>query len=389
MFIRVLNVTLVAFLVIFAFFNGLLISFGNSPQMSFTLIGSFVIYMASKPMKREIFIVILLGILFKIVYESTIGVSPYFGSNVISFLGFIGASSILVLLLTSIRKNDFFVFLVATFFPFITVIVGFILPITNTLSPVIFDAHLLAVSTILDIEPSFYFGRILSKHPLLWNYSTILYYALPLPVALLCSAHLTKNRGEVYRLLSLFGAMSIIGFCIYMVCPATGPIYSFHEHFPHSTPDIFNTLKDNIHYNNVSAPRNAMPSLHFSTALLVYWNTTNMQKFYRVLAQLFLVGTGFIILGLGEHYFIDIIVAFPFSLIFQATATCIAYQLYNNTSYFIIIMSIALVSCWLILLRFWIYPLINWSLIMYVFILITLIFTHSGRRKLIGENIKR
>jgi hypothetical protein len=55
-----------------------------------------------------------------------------------------------------------------------------------------------------------------------------------------------------------------------------------------------------------------------STALLVFWNTRLLRRAARTTAALFLAGTGFAILALGEHYFIDIVAAFPFSLLFQA-----------------------------------------------------------------------
>ena len=110
--------------------------------------------------------------------------------------------------------------------------------------------------------------------------------------------------------------MSALGFCLYAVCPATGPIYAFREGFPSRPPSA-----SNLSLTLLAVPgavRNALPSLHFSTALLVFWNTLGMRKALRIASGLFLAGTGFAILALGEHYAIDMVVAVPFCLMCQA-----------------------------------------------------------------------
>lgn len=341
-----------------ALVNGLLDSLGHSPQFSFTLAGSFALFLAARPSRREIVVTLLLGLVLRVVYGATFVIQPYFGSVLISFAGFLGIASLMVLTYTAVRGKCFSTFGTAAFFPLVAIIVGFVLPVTSHLSPVTFDAHLLAADGNLGFQPSFLLGRIIHGRPLLWDLTSTVYYALPFAVALLCAAELRRNVSEVSRLLYLFGCMSAVGFSLYAVCPATGPLYAFRDWFPLAHPHL-SDLALGAALSVPGAPRNAIPSLHFSTALLVLWNTSHMRNAGRLAAGLFLAGTAFAILALGEHYLVDIVVAVPFSLVFQAAFTnnCHGNSTYKYRAMWI---GAGLVAVWLLMLRFWIQPLVAW-----------------------------
>jgi hypothetical protein len=70
----------------------------------------------------------------------------------------------------------------------------------------------------------------------------------------------------------------------------------------------------------VAGPRNAIPSLHMAWVLLAWWNSKGLPLWIRTIVALFLVFTVLSTLGTGEHYFIDLIVAFPFAVAVQAIA---------------------------------------------------------------------
>src|SRR5476649_377149 len=65
-----------------AFFNGLAASFGDSPQFSFTLAGSFALFLATRPARREMVATLVLGLALRLVYWATLGIKPYFGSEI-------------------------------------------------------------------------------------------------------------------------------------------------------------------------------------------------------------------------------------------------------------------------------------------------------------------
>src|ERR1051325_2451592 len=84
--------------------NGLLASLGHSPQFCFTLAGSFAIYLATRPAWLEIALTLLLGLGLRIAYGANFAVEPYFGSICISFAGFAGVASLMVLSYAAFRN---------------------------------------------------------------------------------------------------------------------------------------------------------------------------------------------------------------------------------------------------------------------------------------------
>ena len=78
------------FAVALAFLNGLAASYGNSPQFSFTLAGSFAVFLATRPARRDIVVTLVLGLALRLAYGTFLGVDPYFGSALIGFTGVLG-----------------------------------------------------------------------------------------------------------------------------------------------------------------------------------------------------------------------------------------------------------------------------------------------------------
>jgi hypothetical protein len=107
----------------------------------------------------------------------------------------------------------------------------------------------------------------------------------------------------------------IVGYGIYLFYPAAGPAYAFPAAFPRLTPVL-----SGLHAQMLAAPANAMPSLHMSAALLIWWNSRHWRR-ARFLALAFLALTILATIGLGEHYCTDLIVAVPYALFIQALGT--------------------------------------------------------------------
>jgi hypothetical protein len=74
------------------------------------------------------------------------------------------------------------------------------------------------------------------------------------------------------------------------------------------------------------ANRNAMPSVHFACALLVWWNTAALGRVWRALAAGYSILIFLATIGFGEHYLVDLVVAFPFALAVQAACLKSAWQ---------------------------------------------------------------
>jgi hypothetical protein len=85
--------------------------------------------------------------------------------------------------------------------------------------------------------------------------------------------------------------------------------------------------------------------------LLAMWYSRGLSVVERAIAAFFLIFTVFATMGLGEHYFIDLIVAFPFALFAQALSL---YELPWNNSQRLQSLSVGLFLTlgWLGILRF-------------------------------------
>jgi hypothetical protein len=117
----------------------------------------------------------------------------------------------------------------------------------------------------------------------------------------------------------------------------------------------------------VAGPRNAIPSLHMAWVLLAWWYSRGLSWLERLIVLIFVVFTAFATLGTGEHWFIDLMVAFPFALFIQAIAS---YSVPWKDSRRLAAFLFGLLGTigWLLMLRyeakfFWASPAIPWTLI--------------------------
>ena len=80
----------------------------------------------------------------------------------------------------------------------------------------------------------------------------------------------------------------VLGSLLYLLCPAVGPVWA-------QTP---------------GAPRNCMPSMHLTWALLLFCYSP---RWLRPFAAIFALLTALATLGLGEHYVLALVAALPFT----------------------------------------------------------------------------
>ena len=94
-----------------------------------------------------------------------------------------------------------------------------------------------------------------------------------------------------------------------------------------------------------------MPSLHFGAMLVLLWNSRAWRWPGRAVAIGFAAAMAFATMALGQHYLIDLVVAFPFIAAIQAAWTT-AVPLRSPCRYLPLIGGAALVAVWLLALRF-------------------------------------
>ena len=239
-----------------------------------------------------------------------------------------GLASLLSLLLRFIwseaehRRTVLAALLPAFLLPLYVVSAQNMLIIAQAVHATTLDLYLYKFDGSLGFQPSFWAGTLLLKHAVLYWISVLVYYSLPLAmgIAYAGSANLKRGRLSWYMLL-LFVVAGLLGWVFYNLFPATGPRYVFGSGFPAMSLSLpYASLKrlalEPIAISQIF-PRNAMPSLHFTWLILIWWNTRNFRWHVRALTALYLLFTALGTLGTGEHYLIDLIVAWPFALIVQ------------------------------------------------------------------------
>ena len=143
----------------------------------------------------------------------------------------------------------------------------------------------------------------------------LIYYSLPFVTTLVYAGHISRGRPRATNFALIAIGNLIAGYGVYLFYPAAGPAYAFPNVFPRLTPVL-----SGLHAQIIAAPANAMPSLHMSAALLIWWNSKHWRR-ARFLALAFLALTILATIGLGEHYCTDLIVAMPYALFIQALGT--------------------------------------------------------------------
>ena len=351
-------------------------TFELNPSFCFTLLGTFVIYLWTRPARSAWLAVFILAVALRATCARLMGgLGAYYGVWWISWGAFLGIASLMVLVAQVVplrdrsrdpeRKSRRQTFYAGAVFPLCSLLIGYTVPLTTWLRPKTYDAFLLAFDGGLGFQPSFVLGRVLPEGSTAWGLTTTVYYALPLAACILYASHRARERHSVL-ILALFLSLMLVGFAQYGIYPAVGPRYVFGALYPWNPPLLTQIAIQPMTVPD--APRNCMPSLHLAGALAIWWNSRLWPRWGRLLAGLFLWATIFSMLALGEHYLVDLVVALPFTLIFQAAWT-VSVPLPQSVRRTPLVVGTMLTLAWYVLLRyglrlFLISPVISWSLIL-------------------------
>ena len=355
-------------------------TFELNPSFCFTLLGTFAIYLWTRPTRSASLTVFILAVALRAACVRRMGgLGAYFGVWWISWGAFLGIASLMVLAAQvvplrdgpsdgssdNVRRSRRQTFYAGAVFPLSSLLIGYTVPLTTWLRPRTYDAFLLAFDGGLGFQASFVLGRLLPEGSTAWGLTTTVYYALPLAACILYASHRVRERQSVL-ILALFLSLMLVGFAQYGIYPAVGPRYAFGALYPGNPPLLTQIAIQPMTVPD--APRNCMPSLHLAGALAIWWNSRLWPRWGRLLAGLFLWATIFSTLALGEHYLVDLVVALPFTLIFQAAWT-VSVPLSQSVRRTPLVVATMLTLAWYVLLRyglrlFLISPLISWSLIL-------------------------
>lgn len=181
--------------------------------------------------------------------------------------------------------------------------------------PRVLDADIARLDEAFGAQPSALMAIAFKEAPLLGTASLIVYTFVQLPIVAVAAFQWKHKRPADLSVLPVFMIASIIGFTCYWLAPAIGPKVFFAGDFPllHATPAYLASLSP---YDfDPHHPRNDMPSMHFSWAVMTFLFTRGFSWPARTYAAGFVFFTLCATLGLGEHYLMDLIVGLSLVLL--------------------------------------------------------------------------
>ncbi len=172
-----------------------------------------------------------------------------------------------------------------------------------------YDLYLNAVDRLFGF-PANHLAGFLGQHPALHAIcvANYLYWWVPVWVALLAAAR--WDLAQAWRALATYLLSGLLAIPIYLLIPACGPAAML--------PNFPNIYRGPVHVLFATgatghlAPDNCVPSVHFTVALLALW-FLRKSKPLLILALVNVAITAVATLGLGEHYFIDLLLAIPYT----------------------------------------------------------------------------
>jgi len=211
--------------------------------------------------------------------------------------------------------------------------------------------NLYAFDGTLRVQLPFLIGQWFQKLPWFYSISFFFYIGLPIVIAVVYTGVLLRDTRRSLSAMTAFLVTGPIGILFYNLLPALGPVHVFNEAFPWHPLSFAQLHKLFVEPLPIAGARNAIPSLHMGWVILAWWFSRGLSLWRRTIAALFLLFTFFSTMGTGEHYFVDLVAAVPFSLFikslcsFELSWTSRARLLGLSTG-------ASLLGTWFLLLRF-------------------------------------
>jgi len=296
----------------------------KQPFIGYGLGGAFLLFLAARPKWPRAILVAGLG---------TIGVvvtvwGHYEGipTLLVQVMGPLGLASLLVMsgaILWRGRELEptaYRALLPGAVLTFLTLGAQYSLNMASLIHARTFDLYAYAFDGTLGFEPSFVLGRLLNANAWLFPPVKVSYEGIVLAMAALYAGFMARREKPLWELIELLFAPAMVGYLFFSVFPVCGPHYAFAVDFPNAYLPY--AMLHRLALETIPVlpafPRNAVPSLHLTWALLIWLNTRGLSWWARGGAAVLALATVFDTLATGEHYLFDLIVSMPFTLWMQA-----------------------------------------------------------------------
>jgi hypothetical protein len=296
----------------------------------------------------------------------------HFKPAIMAWPSFAGLTSLLILGLRTLwskkseRKLLLLAFIPSLLFVTSEYFADSLLQWTSAVHPKVFDLYLFSFDSSLHVQVPFLVGQAYSMYTNLRVAGLLFYIGLPVSIALIYAGRVLRAREKAIPSFVAFLATGPVGVLFYNLLPALGPVHLFGKAFPWHPLAVEQSSRLFVEPMNLSGAPNAIPSLHMAWVLLVWWYSRGLSWWERGVAFAFVFFTVLATLGTGEHYFIDLVVAFPFALLMEALC---AFELPVRERSRLTALGVGLLATlvWLDALRyaprfFWRSPAIPWIL---------------------------
>jgi hypothetical protein len=268
--------------------------------------------------------IILLGVLFALFDAFVLHPGTVY---IVTWVSFLGMASLAIMGLRAVwMEGEERRLILLALIPGILILAsnhfaGYLHKWTESAHPKTLDLYLYSFDSSLHVPIAFLAGQAYAKWKLLGDVTFVFYVGLPFTLALVYAGQALRLRGKAIPIFVAFLIAGPIGGIFYNLFPALGPIHLFGDRFPWQPLTTDQARRLLLEPVPLIGLRNAIPSLHMGWTLMAWWYSRGLSIWDRGLAFLFVALTAFSTMGTGEHYFIDLVVAFPFVLFLQALCT--------------------------------------------------------------------
>jgi hypothetical protein len=235
--------------------------------------------------------------------------------------------------------------------------------------PVVYDPVALRLEQMLYLDNVAGFTRLLFATPTGLRLLLGVYNLLFVGVAL---AAISEFRHTLNPLAAgsflRFLLIGLVGYPLYYVMPAIAPQPFYGILFPNHLPVISLVAAHAVALpaNALSIdPRNTIPSLHAAWAITAFLALRHSPTWHRLLGLAFVLAILIVTLGLGQHYTIDWLAAFPLVLIVRGLCA-ISLGIHSAPRRHAVVTGSLLMALWALTIRgaptTLVHPLLIWAL---------------------------
>jgi hypothetical protein len=298
------------------------------PIQATALFAAMIFLLAVAPRARELAVFLAGAVGFSFLHRAWLHVFHFVGVPFQqSALVAAGLASVLALGIraaTSPRQGQEWAwFQLAVVLPAFGMAMGLCLDLTVPLHGWAWDPVVLALDGAFG-QPSFAVGRLAAEHSALLTLLSLVYLFLPVVMAAMLALEkrqaIRDGRDNGRGLLRPILLAAAVGYALYQVYPVVGPDPLFGARFPFGVPVLPGPPQRLVDVTAIGDPRNCMPSLHVAWAVLIYWHGRTLGGLARAGAAVWLALTILATLAMGQHYFVDLVVAVPFAALIDGLA---------------------------------------------------------------------